>query len=183
MYSFRQCCFFNPNLTLCLLLFMSKISPFCLFSNRRIDFKTKKSDSTKSLLIKSEQLLRIEDHDFAIRPGFGGEEIFPFKSHLWITFGCILKMHTCCINFKHHVLSRCIDGWLQAHSAQLARIHGVTYTNSTNTAQRGTARTAGIIPREREKKRNNDVITQKSADGNRDAFFWRRSHTSHYASN
>ncbi|KAG9332376.1 hypothetical protein JZ751_014972, partial [Albula glossodonta] len=38
----------------------------------RIDYKIKKSDSTKSLLIKSEQLLRIEDHDFAMRPGFGG---------------------------------------------------------------------------------------------------------------
>ncbi|XP_063058415.1 gamma-aminobutyric acid receptor subunit rho-3a [Engraulis encrasicolus] len=35
----------------------------------------KKSDSTKSLLIKSEQLLRIEDHDFAMRPGFGGSAI------------------------------------------------------------------------------------------------------------
>uniref|UniRef100_A0A672PKB9 GABA(C) receptor n=1 Tax=Sinocyclocheilus grahami TaxID=75366 RepID=A0A672PKB9_SINGR len=42
---------------------------------KRIDFKTKKSDSTKSLLIKSEQLLRIEDHDFAMRPGFGGSAI------------------------------------------------------------------------------------------------------------
>lgn len=31
-------------------------------------------DSTKSLLIKSEQLLRIEDHDFAMRPGFGGKQ-------------------------------------------------------------------------------------------------------------
>ncbi|XP_028840272.1 LOW QUALITY PROTEIN: gamma-aminobutyric acid receptor subunit rho-3a [Denticeps clupeoides] len=41
----------------------------------RIDFKMKKSDSTKSLLIKSEQLLRIEDHDFAMRPGFGGSAI------------------------------------------------------------------------------------------------------------
>jgi len=39
----------------------------------------KKSDSTKSLLIKSEQLLRIEDHDFAMRPGFGGEEILSFQ--------------------------------------------------------------------------------------------------------
>uniref|UniRef100_A0A4W5JD42 GABA(C) receptor n=1 Tax=Hucho hucho TaxID=62062 RepID=A0A4W5JD42_9TELE len=38
-------------------------------------FKMKKSDSTKSLLIKSEQLLRIEDHDFAMRPGFGGAAI------------------------------------------------------------------------------------------------------------
>ncbi|KAL0994019.1 hypothetical protein UPYG_G00116820 [Umbra pygmaea] len=35
----------------------------------------KKSDTTKSLLIKSEQLLRIEDHDFAMRPGFGGAAI------------------------------------------------------------------------------------------------------------
>uniref|UniRef100_A0A8C9V2V9 GABA(C) receptor n=1 Tax=Scleropages formosus TaxID=113540 RepID=A0A8C9V2V9_SCLFO len=42
---------------------------------QHIDFKMKKSDSTKSLLIKSEQLLRIEDHDFAIRPGFGGAAI------------------------------------------------------------------------------------------------------------
>ncbi|KAM6986638.1 gamma-aminobutyric acid receptor subunit rho-3a isoform 2-T2 [Aplochiton taeniatus] len=41
----------------------------------RIDFRMKKSDSTKSLLIKSEQLLRIEDHDFAMRPGFGGAAI------------------------------------------------------------------------------------------------------------
>ncbi|XP_061754437.1 gamma-aminobutyric acid receptor subunit rho-3a isoform X4 [Nerophis ophidion] len=37
----------------------------------RVDLKMKKLDSTKSLLIKSEQLLRIEDHDFAMRPGFG----------------------------------------------------------------------------------------------------------------
>lgn len=36
----------------------------------------KKLDSTKSLLIKSEQLLRIEDHDFAMRPGFGGNSNF-----------------------------------------------------------------------------------------------------------
>nr|XP_023656436.1 gamma-aminobutyric acid receptor subunit rho-3-like isoform X2 [Paramormyrops kingsleyae] len=42
---------------------------------RRIEFKMKKLDSTKSLLIKSEQLLRIEDHDFAMRPGFGGAAI------------------------------------------------------------------------------------------------------------
>ncbi|KPP70467.1 hypothetical protein Z043_110705 [Scleropages formosus] len=41
----------------------------------RIDYKLKKSDSTKSLLIKSEQLLRIEDHDFTMRPGFGGSAI------------------------------------------------------------------------------------------------------------
>ncbi|CAL1573544.1 unnamed protein product [Knipowitschia caucasica] len=37
----------------------------------RVDPKIKKLDSTKSMLIKSEQLLRIEDHDFAMRPGFG----------------------------------------------------------------------------------------------------------------
>ncbi|KAM8899013.1 gamma-aminobutyric acid receptor subunit rho-3a isoform 4-T5 [Spinachia spinachia] len=41
----------------------------------RVDLKMKKMDSTKSLLIKSEQLLRIEDHDFAMRPGFGGSAI------------------------------------------------------------------------------------------------------------
>lgn len=40
---------------------------------RRVDLKMKKMDSTKSMLIKSEQLLRIEDHDFAMRPGFGGK--------------------------------------------------------------------------------------------------------------
>ncbi|XP_062870091.1 gamma-aminobutyric acid receptor subunit rho-3a [Trichomycterus rosablanca] len=39
------------------------------------DFRRKKSDSTKSLLIKSEQLLRIEEHDFAMRPGFGGSSV------------------------------------------------------------------------------------------------------------
>ncbi|XP_068600222.1 gamma-aminobutyric acid receptor subunit rho-3a [Brachionichthys hirsutus] len=41
----------------------------------RKDIKMKKLDSTKSLLIKSEQLLRIEEHDFAMRPGFGGSAI------------------------------------------------------------------------------------------------------------
>ncbi|XP_034539230.1 gamma-aminobutyric acid receptor subunit rho-3a isoform X2 [Notolabrus celidotus] len=41
----------------------------------RVDLKMKKLDSTKSMLIKSEQLLRIEDHDFAMRPGFGGSAI------------------------------------------------------------------------------------------------------------
>ncbi|XP_037543354.1 gamma-aminobutyric acid receptor subunit rho-3a [Nematolebias whitei] len=41
----------------------------------RVDLKTKKQDSTKSLLIKSEQLLRIDDHDFAMRPGFGGSAL------------------------------------------------------------------------------------------------------------
>ncbi|KAL6462712.1 hypothetical protein MHYP_G00291340 [Metynnis hypsauchen] len=38
-------------------------------------YKVKKQDSTKSLLIKTEQLLRIEEHDFAMRPGFGGSAI------------------------------------------------------------------------------------------------------------
>ncbi|KAG8524473.1 Gamma-aminobutyric acid receptor subunit rho-1, partial [Galemys pyrenaicus] len=32
-------------------------------------------DITKSLLTKSEQLLRIDDHDFSMRPGFGGPAI------------------------------------------------------------------------------------------------------------
>ncbi|XP_054606977.2 gamma-aminobutyric acid receptor subunit rho-3 isoform X1 [Nothobranchius furzeri] len=41
----------------------------------RIDYKLKRQDSTKTLLIKSEQLLRIEEHDFAIRPGFGAAAI------------------------------------------------------------------------------------------------------------
>lgn len=52
-----------------------------------MDLKLKKLDSTKSMLIKSEQLLRIEDHDFAMRPGFGGElppnvELLRFKDIL-----------------------------------------------------------------------------------------------------
>ncbi|XP_058884008.1 gamma-aminobutyric acid receptor subunit rho-3-like [Acipenser ruthenus] len=41
----------------------------------RPEFRMKKSDSTKSTLIKSEQLLRIEEHDFAMRPGFGSSAI------------------------------------------------------------------------------------------------------------
>nr|XP_029481787.1 gamma-aminobutyric acid receptor subunit rho-3-like [Oncorhynchus nerka] len=41
----------------------------------RIDHKLMRQDSTKSLLIKTEQLLRIEEHDFAMRPGFGGAAI------------------------------------------------------------------------------------------------------------
>jgi hypothetical protein len=34
----------------------------------------KRQDSTKSLLIKTERLLRIEEHDIATRPGFGGQK-------------------------------------------------------------------------------------------------------------
>ncbi|XP_038658087.1 gamma-aminobutyric acid receptor subunit rho-3-like isoform X2 [Scyliorhinus canicula] len=37
--------------------------------------ESKRSDSTKTHLTKSEQLLRIEDHDFAMRPGFGGTAV------------------------------------------------------------------------------------------------------------
>ncbi|OXB59852.1 hypothetical protein ASZ78_009308, partial [Callipepla squamata] len=39
------------------------------------DIKMRKLDSTKVRPLKSEQLLRIEDHDFALRPGFGGSPI------------------------------------------------------------------------------------------------------------
>lgn len=93
---FSQCWLFTQNVTknlcvqvcfcLCLLHHKNKLSPFCLLSNRRIDLKMKKSDSTKSLLIKSEQLLRIEDHDFAMRPGFGGEGILSFQKALMYYF-------------------------------------------------------------------------------------------------
>ncbi|XP_056439935.1 gamma-aminobutyric acid receptor subunit rho-3-like [Gadus chalcogrammus] len=41
----------------------------------RIDYRLKKQDSTKTLVVKSEQLLRIQDHDFAIRPGFGASAV------------------------------------------------------------------------------------------------------------
>ncbi|XP_010888402.1 gamma-aminobutyric acid receptor subunit rho-3 isoform X2 [Esox lucius] len=37
-----------------------------------VDNKLKKQDSTKSLIVKTEKLLKIKEHDFAIRPGFGG---------------------------------------------------------------------------------------------------------------
>uniref|UniRef100_A0A3P8UEY4 GABA(C) receptor n=1 Tax=Cynoglossus semilaevis TaxID=244447 RepID=A0A3P8UEY4_CYNSE len=47
----------------------------CVCVHRRIDHRLKRKDSTKTLLIKSEQLLRIQEHDFALRPGFGGAAI------------------------------------------------------------------------------------------------------------
>ncbi|XP_074839595.1 gamma-aminobutyric acid receptor subunit rho-3 [Carettochelys insculpta] len=43
--------------------------------NSKREIKMKKLDSTKVRPLKSEQLLRIEDHDFAMRPGFGGSPI------------------------------------------------------------------------------------------------------------
>ena len=49
----------------------------------------KKMDSTKSMLIKSEQLLRIEDHDFAMRPGFGGNKKKK-KTHLIYLSVCLI---------------------------------------------------------------------------------------------
>lgn len=38
------------------------------------------SDMTKFPVTKSEQLLRIDDHDFTMRPGFGGETLIIFIS-------------------------------------------------------------------------------------------------------
>ncbi|XP_066858014.1 gamma-aminobutyric acid receptor subunit rho-3 isoform X4 [Anser cygnoides] len=43
--------------------------------NSKREIKMRKIDSTKVRPLKSEQLLRIEDHDFALRPGFGGSPI------------------------------------------------------------------------------------------------------------
>ncbi|XP_075347942.1 gamma-aminobutyric acid receptor subunit rho-3 [Mycteria americana] len=43
--------------------------------NSKREIKMRKLDSTKVQPLKSEQLLRIEDHDFALRPGFGGSPI------------------------------------------------------------------------------------------------------------
>uniref|UniRef100_A0A6J0V3N1 Gamma-aminobutyric acid receptor subunit rho-3 isoform X3 n=1 Tax=Pogona vitticeps TaxID=103695 RepID=A0A6J0V3N1_9SAUR len=43
--------------------------------NSKREIKMRKLDSTKIRPMKSEQLLRIEDHDFAMRPGFGGSPI------------------------------------------------------------------------------------------------------------
>lgn len=62
----------------------------------------KKLDSTKSLLIKSEQLLRIEDHDFAMRPGFGGKTFInlPIYLHFFIYLFIFLYYF-----FLNHVLS------------------------------------------------------------------------------
>lgn len=83
---------------------------------RRVDLKMKKMDSTKSMLIKSEQLLRIEDHDFAMRPGFGGNKkkkkntphlpicLFSFTSSLSVS------------SFPHYFAYPCA---LLAHSVRL----------------------------------------------------------------
>lgn len=43
----------------------------------------RKLDSTKVRPLKSEQLLRIEDHDFALRPGFGGKQ--HISALCWLT--------------------------------------------------------------------------------------------------
>ncbi|XP_069495361.1 gamma-aminobutyric acid receptor subunit rho-3 isoform X4 [Ambystoma mexicanum] len=46
-----------------------------MVDNRKQRSKIKKIDNTKVRQLKSEQLLSIEDHDFAMRPGFGGSPI------------------------------------------------------------------------------------------------------------
>ncbi|XP_061211060.1 gamma-aminobutyric acid receptor subunit rho-3 isoform X3 [Neopsephotus bourkii] len=43
--------------------------------NSKQEIKMRTIDSTKVRPLKSEQLLHIEDHDFALRPGFGGSPI------------------------------------------------------------------------------------------------------------
>ncbi|EMP37878.1 Gamma-aminobutyric acid receptor subunit rho-3 [Chelonia mydas] len=43
--------------------------------NSKREIKTRKLDSTKARPLKAEQLLHIDNHDFAMRPGFGGSPI------------------------------------------------------------------------------------------------------------
>ncbi|XP_068000749.1 gamma-aminobutyric acid receptor subunit rho-3 isoform X2 [Melanerpes formicivorus] len=43
--------------------------------NSKREIRMRKLDSTKVRPLKSEQLLHIQDHDFALRPGFGGSPI------------------------------------------------------------------------------------------------------------
>ncbi|XP_053313056.1 gamma-aminobutyric acid receptor subunit rho-3 [Spea bombifrons] len=52
-----------------------EIHPVPMTDSRKNPSKMRKIDSTKVRQLKSEQLLRIEDHDFAMRPGFGGSAI------------------------------------------------------------------------------------------------------------
>jgi len=54
----------------------------------------RKLDSTKVRPLKSEQLLRIEDHDFALRPGFGGKQHMPALCWLIVypISGSLLKL-------------------------------------------------------------------------------------------
>lgn len=80
---------------------LHKLSFFFSLVLRRVDLKMKKLDSTKSLLIKSEQLLRIEDHDFAMRPGFGGKTfinlpIYLLLLSLFLYFPVLLFFKTMC---------------------------------------------------------------------------------------
>ncbi|OCT93876.1 gamma-aminobutyric acid receptor subunit rho-3 [Xenopus laevis] len=49
--------------------------PAPMRDNRKNASKMRRIDSTKVRQVKSEQLLRIDDHDFAMRPGFGGSAI------------------------------------------------------------------------------------------------------------
>ncbi|XP_077336308.1 gamma-aminobutyric acid receptor subunit rho-3 [Lithobates pipiens] len=51
------------------------IHPVPMRDSRKNTSKMKRIDSTKVRQVKSEQLLRIDDHDFAMRPGFGGSAI------------------------------------------------------------------------------------------------------------
>ncbi|XP_075710560.1 gamma-aminobutyric acid receptor subunit rho-3 [Rhinoderma darwinii] len=52
-----------------------EIHPVPMRDSRKNTSKMKRIDSTKVRQVKSEQLLRIDDHDFAMRPGFGGSAI------------------------------------------------------------------------------------------------------------
>ncbi|XP_044143734.1 gamma-aminobutyric acid receptor subunit rho-3 [Bufo gargarizans] len=52
-----------------------EIHPVPMTDSRKNTSKMKRIDSTKVRQVKSEQLLRIDDHDFAMRPGFGGSAI------------------------------------------------------------------------------------------------------------
>lgn len=53
-------------------MYISKV--FSLFwRDNKQEARMRKDDSTKAWLLQYEQLLHIEEHDFAMRPGFGGK--------------------------------------------------------------------------------------------------------------
>ncbi|CAN2387677.1 Belongs to the ligand-gated ion channel (TC 1.A.9) family [Pristimantis euphronides] len=52
-----------------------ELHPVPMRDSRKNTSKMRRIDSTKVRQVKSEQLLRIDDHDFAMRPGFGGSAI------------------------------------------------------------------------------------------------------------
>lgn len=90
---------------------------------------------TKSPMTKSEQLLRIDDHDFTMRPAFGGQECSNALCFDYVAQMC--PVHDCNLDafddasVSSRIRSLCSDHWFGTNSPISVKLLEILMTPST----------------------------------------------------